>query len=237
MTAGSEPVPAGASPSLQARIRSLLDRARSDGWRATSRHVAQRLWQEVYTEQTLYVLSIDLTSIVTPARHGRVRLKDLEPDDLPALRELNRRRGDLRADARFQTDLRTGYRAFIGLVDDQPIGHYWWSDYRLATPHYDIADYGLEIALGEGDTYGSNLYVDPGSRRGGVATDFLYQIESTLRDRGYRQIWGYVVADNQPARWLYGARGYEPRWKVTRRRVLGRWHARVSPLDAETKLI
>ena len=232
MTVGSDRIPANRPPTLRTRAQVLLERGRTDGWRDTSEQLGRRLWQEVYTEELLFVLRKDLSSIVTPARHGLVQLRDLTPGDLPTLHQLNHRRGDVQADARFEADLLTGYRAFVGLVDDQPIGHYWWTD-DSTIPHYDVAHYGLQITLRDGDTYGSNLYVDPENRRGGVATDFLYQIESALHDRGYTHIWGYVAAENQPARWLYAARGYEPRWKVTRRRVLRRWHSRVSQLDAD----
>jgi hypothetical protein len=47
-------------------------------------------------------------------------------------------------------------------------------------------------------------------------------VESRLRDLGYETLWGYVVADNKPARWLYGLRGYRPITKVAARRMLTR---------------
>jgi hypothetical protein len=38
---------------------------------------------------------------------------------------------------------------------------------------------------------------------------FLHAIETDLKERGYTRLWGYVRADNRPARWLYSMRGYE----------------------------
>jgi hypothetical protein len=52
--------------------------------------------------------------------------------------------------------------------------------------------------------------------------EFLHKIEVALRDLGYEILWGYVVAGNKPARWLYSLRGYKPVRKVASRRLLGR---------------
>ncbi|MEA2455863.1 MAG: hypothetical protein QOI45_2125, partial [Thermoleophilaceae bacterium] len=41
-------------------------------------------------------------------------------------------------------------------------------------------------------------------------------------DLGYDVLWGYVVADNKPARWLYSLRGYKSVRKVASRSLLGR---------------
>jgi len=41
------------------------------------------------------------------------------------------------------------------------------------------------------------------------AVEFLHAVETALRERGFARVWGYVRADNRPARWLYSARGYE----------------------------
>jgi GNAT superfamily N-acetyltransferase len=76
------------------------------------------------------------------------------------------------------------------------------------------------VELGVGDIYGSDLFLLEEHRGGGAAADFLRQIEASLRDRGYRRSWGYVVSDNRPARWIYSTRKYAPMWTVTRRRVL-----------------
>ena len=52
-------------------------------------------------------------------------------------------------------------------------------------------------------------------RRRRQVKEFLAKIETALRARGDRILWGYVAADNRPARWTYGLRGYESvrRWR------------------------
>jgi ribosomal protein S18 acetylase RimI-like enzyme len=39
-------------------------------------------------------------------------------------------------------------------------------------------------------------------------------VETALAARGYDGLWGYVRADNRPARWLYSTRGYEETGRV-----------------------
>ena len=67
-------------------------------------------------------------------------------------------------------------------------------------------------------------------RATGVAADFLFHVESTLRDRGYSKIWGYVVSDNRPARWVYSTRGYKPMWIVRVRRIVSIQRSTREPL-------
>ena len=71
-----------------------------------------------------------------------------------------------------------------------------------------------------GDVYGSSLFLLEEHRGKGAAGVFLHQVETSLRDRGYKRIWGSVDATNRPARWLYSTRGYRPMWKVVHRRFL-----------------
>ena len=52
--------------------------------------------------------------------------------------------------------------------------------------------------------------------------EFLHTVETLLRDLGYRTLWGYVVAGNKPARWLYSMRGYRPVRRIEARTVLTR---------------
>ena len=66
--------------------------------------------------------------------------------------------------------------------------------------------------------YGGSLFLLPEHRGEGRAAEFLFRVESALRERGYRRIWGYVDKGNRAARWLYGTRGYQPAWKVRIRR-------------------
>lgn len=161
-----------------------------------------------------------------------MRLERIERRHLPALHELNRERGDAGGDARFAADLAAGYRGYAGFVGDHLAACYWWAD--ASTPrHRDLDDLGLGIELGEHDVYGFDLYVDKRHRAGGTVSDVLFQVETALRDIGAQRIWGYVVARNRPARWIYDARGYRPAWGVARTRRLRRWSSRITPIDAQ----
>ena len=84
--------------------------------------------------------------------------------------------------------------------------------------HRDIEHYGLEIELDERAVYGFDFFLLEEHRGGGNSVEFLHKVETRLRELGYETLWGYVVAGNKPARWLYGMRGYRPVRKVAARR-------------------
>jgi GNAT superfamily N-acetyltransferase len=171
-------------------------------------------------EQRLIVIVKDLGSIVEPWRHGDLRFEDLAAKHLPELAELNRKRGRSDADRRFRRYVEQGFHGFVAYHGEELVGYYWWVDRDVPNLYPDLRKLGLGIEMGEGDVYGSDFFLLEEHRGGGVANDFLFKVESSLRDRGYTQLWGYVVSDNRPARWIYSTRGYTPMWIVNRRRVL-----------------
>ncbi len=193
---------------------------RAHGVRDTAAAVLHKLRQLIYDEQRLIVIVKALDSIVVPARPGDLRLEDLQGRHLPELSELNRKRGQPEADRRFARYLRDGFHGFVAHRGGELVGYYWWVDRDVHTPFPDLRKkLGLGIELGEGDVYGSDFFLLEEHRGGGIAADFLFKLETALRDRGYTQLWGYVVSGNRPARWIYSTRGYTPMWIVTRRRV------------------
>jgi GNAT superfamily N-acetyltransferase len=171
---------------------------RRDGLRPTARKVAG-----TFARRELLVLAKDLGSIAPIAFAPRLALTDVGPDALPALDEFNRRRCDRRATARSAADLARGYHGFVAHDDGELAGYYWWTD----GPHPHVERLG--VTLRDRDVYGYDFYLAPEHRGDGRATEFLYAIETALHDRGFGCLWGYVRADNRPARWLYSARGYE----------------------------
>lgn len=222
-------------PDLPARLSSIAAKLRTHhrehGTRATARLVGQRLVRAVYKEEPLLVIVKDLADVRVPVRRGRVRLEPLEPRHLPALRELNRDRPeDPGADDRHAADLAAGYAGFVGFIDDEVVACYWWADATMPE-HRDMRLFDLGIELGRRDVYGFDLYVRRDRRGGGTGGDVLYQVERALQERGMQQLWGYVLADNAPARWVYDARGYEARWGIDRRRILGRWRNRIVSVE------
>ncbi len=218
---------------LHSTLRELRRRLAAGGLRATLAFLASGLRAQLLKRETLFVLFKPLDEIVVPARAGSIRLEPLERRHLPALRELNRERGDVAGDARFAADLDAGYGGFGGFRGDELIACYWWADGTMP-PHRDLRDLGLGIEPGPVDAYGFDLYVHKDHRAGGTGNEVLYLVETALRERGFERLWGWVAAGNRGARWTYGARGYRPAWQVERTRVLRRWHSRRAEIDAST---
>jgi GNAT superfamily N-acetyltransferase len=188
--------------------------------RQTASAIDRRLRRLVYSKERLIVLVKQLDSIVEPRRVGDLRLEDLSPEDLPQLAELNRARGQPDADRRFGQYVAQGFHGYVAYCDGRPVGYCWWVDRSARRPFPDLRRFGLGIELKEGEVYGSDFFMLEDHRGNGVAADFLFKLESALRDRGYTRLWGYAASDNRPARWIYSIRGYEPMWIVIRKRVL-----------------
>ena len=108
-------------------------------------------------------------------------------------------------------------------------GYYWWVDRDAPVPHPDLRDLDLGIELEEGDVYGTDFFLLEEFRGAGRAADFLCKVEKSLRDRGYRRLWGYVESANRPAVWAYRSRGYESMWILERRKRLWLWRKAVLP--------
>jgi GNAT superfamily N-acetyltransferase len=190
------------------------------GGRETAIAVGRRLLRLAYMKEQLIVIVKDLDAIVEYRRNGDLRLADLGADHLVELSELNRKRSQPEADRRFAHYVEQGFHGFVAYRGQELVGYYWWVDRDVPNLFPDLRKLGLGIELGAGDVYGSDFFLLDGRRGGGTATDFLYKLERSLRGRGYTRLWGYVVSDNRPARWLYSLRGYRPMWIATRRRVM-----------------
>lgn len=201
------------------------------GVRGTVARAGERL-RAGYTEENLTVLLKRLDSIVEPRRPDpELRVEDLTAADLPALYELNRRRGQPEADRYFENSVGYGFHGFMAWIGEDPVGYYWWVDKDNATPHPDLWRLGKGFELSAGEVYGSSLFLLDEHRGGGRSGAFLYRVETALRDRGYDRLWGYVERGNRAALWLYSTRGYEGTWNMRNRRlVLLRWrHAEALP--------
>jgi GNAT superfamily N-acetyltransferase len=171
---------------------------RRDGVRQTASRLA-----DGYRPDELLVIVKRLDDIQQISFQPRLQVAELTGGWLPALAELNRRRCDTRASARFAADLERGHRGFVASVDGVVVGYYWWANGRH--PHLDR----LGIALEAGDVYGFDFYLAEEHRGDGNAVAFLHAVETALREQGFARLWGYVRDDNRPARWLYSLRGYE----------------------------
>lgn len=190
------------------------------GARQTAIAIARRARDFFYAEQRLIVTVKDLGSIVEPWEDGDVRLEALSPEHLPGLAELNRKRNRPEVDRRFARYVEQGFHGFVGYLGDELIGYYWWVDRDAPNTYPDLRKLGLALELREGEVYGSDFFMLEQHRGQGNSADFLFKLESGLRDLGYERLWGYVLSDNRPARWIYSTRGYAPQWIVHRRKVM-----------------
>lgn len=170
----------------------------------------ERLQEVFYSEQTITVMWKDLDPV--PERRGlsRIDVTALVPRHLAGLSRLNRKRGRRSVDRRFRSNLDRGLHGFVGLVDGDIVGYYWWVEGERRGCHPDFDWLGDFVRLEEGDVYASDLYFLPEYRGGGVAAEFLSKVEASLKRSGFKRVWGYVDARNRQARWLYSSRGYKP---------------------------
>jgi GNAT superfamily N-acetyltransferase len=209
-------------------IGRLRQYARTHGVRATLVQIPRRLAKGVFASERLTVMSKDLDAIVEPRKTTGVRVEEVDPSHLDGLAELNRKRGRKTVDRRFRRNLERGLHGCVGLIDEEVVAYYWWVEAERAESHPDLAWLGTGVQIGPGDVYGSDFYVLPEHRAGGMGNEVLFQIECLLRERGFKRVWGYVDTGNREARWLYSARGYQPMKELTSRRVLSR--RRIAPV-------
>ena len=184
--------------------------------------LTRRLRAALYSREDVVVLAKDLDDVTEVSAVGDLRVEELRAEHLPALYDFNRARCNSAADRRTAGRLERGYRGFVAYVGEELVGYYWWVDRSIEPNHGDFARYGLEIDLQADEVYGFDYFLLEQHRGGGNSMEFLYTVESALRDLGYRRVWGYVIADNKPARWLYSLRGYASVRRSSARRVLTR---------------
>jgi GNAT superfamily N-acetyltransferase len=208
----------------------LAEKIRERGLRGTLAAVGRRLRALVYRHERLIVLLKELDSIVEPRCNGGLRLEDLGSQHAAALAELNRKRSAADADARFAAYVEAGFHGFVAFQGDELVGYYWWVDRHAQNLFPDLRELGLGIELAERDAYGSDFFLLEEHRGGGTAGEFLFKLETSLRDRGYDRLWGYVISSNRGARWIYAVRQYRPTWIVHRRRWLFLRRTDISPV-------
>lgn len=203
-------------------ISRIREYARTHGVRATAVQLFRRACRGLYSSDRITVLLKDLESVKEPAKRSGASVEPLDRGRLAALSDLNRRRGRGLADRRFRRSLERGMHGFVAVREGQTVGYYWWIEGERGGSHPDLAWLEPALDLEPGDVYGSDFYVLSEYRQGGTANELLFLIESSLRDRGFRRIWGYVDSGNRQARWLYSSRGYLPMGDVTVRKLLFR---------------
>jgi GNAT superfamily N-acetyltransferase len=202
------------------RVRRLRRYVETNGARKTAAAIARAMRGVFFADDRLIVIVKELDSIVEPWSKGELRIEDLKESDMPALAELNRTRGRPDVQRLFERYVEQGFHGFVAYMGQEMVGYYWWVDGTVPVRYTDPGRLKLGMELGEADAYGSHFFMLEEHRGGGVAADFLYEVESSLRDRGFVRLWGFVTSNNRPARWLYSTRGYRPMWVVRLRRIM-----------------
>lgn len=191
---------------------------RERGLKGAAADLLARLRTEIYSEEVSLVLLKDLGEVGPVKRPTGIAVEDVRRDHLPLLAQLNRERDAPQVDERFAAYVDAGFHGFVALLDGAAIGYYWWVDAEKGAEFPDLRDFGLGIELGPGEVYGSDFYILEAHRNGHLGREMLTRIEGSLSARGYSKLWGYVLADNRPARWVYESRGYQRLWTHTRRK-------------------
>jgi GNAT superfamily N-acetyltransferase len=192
----------------------------TNGARHTAAAIGRLVRELFYAEERLIVIVKELDSVVEPWRRGELVVSELAPEHMAQLAELNRTRGRPEIQRLFVQYVEHGFHGFVAHLQGELVGYYWWIDRDVPARYTDLHKLGLEIELGEDDVYGSHFFLIEEHRGGGVAADFLFEVERSLRDRGFTRLWGYVAGGNRPARWVYSTRGYKPTWVIRLRRIL-----------------
>lgn len=203
--------------------------ARQRSARELAGKVRRRLARPIRSEDGVIILVKDLDDIVATPASGRLRIEDIGPEHIPALHELNRRRGASRKTRNFIGDLQRGCGGFAVMDGDAACGFYWYVGGPAAADHADVRRLAGTVELGDGDLYSFDFFLHEDARGRNTASEVLTMIETALRDHGHRRLWGYVDADNRPARWLYATRRYRPVRRLTTRTVLGYRSHQVTP--------
>jgi RimJ/RimL family protein N-acetyltransferase len=200
------------------RVHQVLALYKQMGLKQTVPQVYSALRFKAYHEQERLILSKRLDD--DPPRQAQPQLvvRSAEQSDTEALLRFTRtHRPQMTWYVRKY--LRNRYRGVVAFRGEEVIGLFWWVDRHVDPKHPDLVLQDLQLE--EAHAYGFAYYIAPEHRGGGTATEVVSRVFAMLRDLGYQRIWGYVDADNVPARWLYSLVGFEATRRVRLRILFG----------------
>ena len=114
-----------------------------------------------------------------------------------------------------------GFGAYVLVKGRDVVGDVWFAskrDSELSKIHPNPAL--LNINLGDEDVYLFDLYVPPEGREKSPAVPLLGSALNALREKGYKNAYGFFVADYVPALWVHRMLGYKELPRVTVRNIL-----------------
>ena len=115
------------------------------------------------------------------------------------------------AEMGYDTDTAHHTRAMVPLLDGSPHGAVWLIGPRRAPVGYVVICFGWSVEFGGLDAIIDELYIRPGVRGRGVATEALIALPRALSEGGLRAVHLEVDRDNEAAIKLYRRAGFAPR--------------------------
>jgi GNAT superfamily N-acetyltransferase len=121
-------------------------------------------------------------------------------------------------------NLHVGYKGFVLTNKGEILGDLWWVENKngvAGSIHPDL-DW-LRIQLGPEDVYLFDMYLMKEHRGGGTARLLMGGALRHLKEKGYKNAYGYYISHNIPALWTHRMLGYEELSRVEVKRRLARY--------------
>jgi GNAT superfamily N-acetyltransferase len=189
------------------KVRKLLGWYQELGPRKTADLVLSALRSRIYREEEHVVLFRALGDDAAVSAQNTIDLRRAGAVDSESIIEFSKEHFPPKVTGYVRNYLENGYLAYLGFRGDELIGLFWWVDHHIDPDHPDLVLHELQLA--ERDVYGFSYFLAPTHRGGGTATEFVSKVFVALHEAGYTRIWGWVLSDNLPARWLFSLTGYQ----------------------------
>jgi GNAT superfamily N-acetyltransferase len=180
-------------------LKKLLARLVRRGMTATS--------SVLYVKHTELLIEKDLDDgIVCPLPDG-LQVEAITTRHRSSIERFNERYRSKREARASVCYLKHGYRGFIALVNDEPIGYWWWVGKEASPALTHPCVERFELDLKDDEVYAFDYFIAPEYRRFGTGVKCLSLMYLELYKMGYRKVWAFVDAGNPGARWVYQAHG------------------------------
>lgn len=149
----------------------------------------------------------DLKPVKTPVEHTNLELIEITPDNYKnhAFHFTHKSR-----ETRVNVYLKKGYRCFGLSKEGQIIGHIWYVTNTSANDKtINSTLKKFTIKLENDDVYLFDMFMTSDERGKALTTYFLSRVLEELRDRGYKNAYGFYYMGNIPALWVHRILGYK----------------------------
>jgi len=101
-------------------------------------------------------------------------------------------------------NFKKGWRCISVCIDSMVVGDVWCSPFREGYAYHrppDLKMLGIQCVAGE--AYAFDMLIDPAYRGKNLAVPLHRYLHLTLKNEGYRKVYGYYWDDNIPAMWMH----------------------------------